>query len=337
MVNVQSRGIILEKTTEKFETEGVFNPACIRTEDGVTHMFYRAVAKGNRSTIGYCQLIDGKVANRAKKPFLVPEHDFEKHGLEDPRILKLDSLYYLFYTAFDGKSARVAYATSANLRNFQKHGVISPEIDYDSAIQIFKKQRLKESYEICKGICEEVGGKNMMLWDKDAFIFPKKIKGKFALIHRIMPDIQIAYFDDFSELDHDYWMSYLSHLRDSIILEQKYPFENRTMGGGCPPIETEEGWLLICHCSGFTESGVIYHATAALLDKENPQKVLGRLDVPLFSPEVAWENLGNVNDVVFPTGAVLVGDELTIYYGAADERVGAKSLSIKELLRELKK
>jgi len=109
------------------------------------------------------------------------------------------------------------------------------------------------------------------------------------------------------------------------------------MGGGCPPIETEEGWLLICHCSGFTESGVIYHATAALLDKENPQKVLGRLDVPLFSPEVAWENLGNVNDVVFPTGAVLVGDELTIYYGAADERVGAKSLSIKELLRELKK
>ena len=82
--------------------------------------------------------------------------------------------------------------------------------------------------------------------------------------------------------------------------------------------------------------GKIYHAGAALLDLNNPTKVIGRLKKPLFSPTEPWEKQGDVNNVVFPTGAVLKDAKLFIYYGAADKMIAAKSLNIKELLKELK-
>jgi len=79
----------------------------------------------------------------------------------------------------------------------------------------------------------------------------------------------------------------------------------------------------------------VYRVGCALLDKNNPTKVIGRLREPLFSPEKKWEKSGNVSNVVFPTGAVIFGKELYIYYGAADEKIGVASCNIDELLKEL--
>lgn len=337
MVTVKNEGIVLEKTEQKFENNGVLNPACVLTDDGITHMFYRAVQKGNFSTIGYCELINNRVVKRDKQPFLIPEYDFEKHGLEDPRIVKSGATYYLFYTAFDGINAMIAYATSSDLKSFQKHGVISPRIKYDKAIEIFKKQGLKESYETCKGYCEIVGIKNIQLWDKDAFIFPKKIGGNFALVHRILPEIEIVYIDNLDHLTEKYWEGYLPQLNKYVLLEQRYPFENGFVGGGCPPIETPQGWLMLYHGAQAGAGGLIYHASAVLLDLQNPQKVLGRLKNPLFSPVEAWEKIGVVNNVVFPTAAVVHGERLFIYYGAADHLIACKSINMKELINELLK
>ena len=86
MVNVNKIGILLEKTDHEFENEGVLNPAVIREDDSV-HIFYRAVQKGNHSTIGYCRL-DGPltIAERWDKPIIVPEFDYESQGIEDARI-----------------------------------------------------------------------------------------------------------------------------------------------------------------------------------------------------------------------------------------------------------
>ena len=94
MIKVKKEGIILEKTNLEFENEGVLNPAVIREGDSV-HLFYRAVQKGNHSSIGYCRL-DGPltVVERWDKPFMVPEFDYESHGVEDARIVKIDDLYY---------------------------------------------------------------------------------------------------------------------------------------------------------------------------------------------------------------------------------------------------
>ena len=130
MLKIKDEGIVLEKTNLAFESKAVLNPACIQVGD-ITHMFYRAVGQNNISSIGYCQLKDYKVIKRLDKPVLFPEADYEKGGLEDPRITFLDGTYYLFYTAYDGNDALIAYATSSDLIHFTKGGTISPKISYD--------------------------------------------------------------------------------------------------------------------------------------------------------------------------------------------------------------
>ncbi|MFH1889243.1 MAG: pesticidal protein Cry7Aa [Candidatus Omnitrophota bacterium] len=338
MVKVRSEGVILESSQNEFDNQAVLNPACVDI-DGITHMFYRGVRKGDmRSSIGYCQLSGDKVIKRLSEPVLFPEYDYENCGLEDPRIVYFEGVYYIFYTVYDGKNALFAYATSSDLTSFVKHGIISPRITYAEAGRIFgfSKSKIREKYFVFESYIKDRQGDDILLWEKDAFIFPKKIKNRFALIHRILPGIQVIYFDDFKDLTDDYWREYLKDLGSHIILESDYRFESRNVGGGCPPIETEYGWLLIYHAVEDSRRGRIYHAAAALLDYDEPTKVIGRMKRPLFSPKEEWEKLGDVNNVVFPTGSIIRDGRLYIYYGAADKRIAAKSVDMAELLKELK-
>ncbi len=336
MITVKNEGIILEKTNIEFENKSVLNPACIQIND-ITHMFYRATNRNNVSSIGYCQLKNNKVIKRLKKPILFPEYDYEKKGVEDPRITLLEGIYYLFYTAYDGKNALVAYATSKDLVHFSKQGLVSPKISYDKAEDIFRESKVRERYTMFEILYKEKGGKDILLFEKDALLFPQKINNKFALLHRILPGIQIIYFNNFSELTKNHWRDYFKNLGDFIVLDPLFWFENRNIGGGCPPIKTKDGWLIIYHAVEDTSSGKIYHASAALLDLKNPLKILGRLKEPLFSPKDSWEKSGITNNVVFPTGAVIKNKRLYIYYGAADKLIAAKSVNLAELLTELKK
>lgn len=338
MVIIQDKGIILGKTGLEFECQGVLNPGCLQ-EGEITHMYYRAFNSHLISSIGYCQLKDNKVINRFDHPILFPEYDYEKMGMEDPRITFIDDTYYLFYTAFDGKNALVAYATSADRVNFVKRGVISPKITYDEAEDIFSpsiaKTDLWDKYKFFEKRFMKLSGPDVLLWEKDACLFPKKFNGKFALLHRILPGIQVIFFNDFSELTENFWRKYLRAFHEGIVLEPKFLYENRNVGGGCPPLETQVGWLLIYHAVENTDEGRIYHASAALLDLNDPTKVLGRLERPFFSPVADWEKTGVTPNVVFPTGLEVNNDKLTIYYGAADTLIAAKSVSLKDLLREL--
>ena len=336
MLNLLSEGIILEKSSLDFESKGVFNPACIKTGN-TTHMFYRAISMDDISSIGYCQLKDNKkITKRMKKPLIFPEYVYEKRGVEDPRIVFIEDRYYMTYTAFDGKNALIAYATSKDLLNFKKQGTISPTLTYKDAGNILKVTNSWEKYAYYQRIYEKVFGDNVLVWDKDACLFPKKINGKYALLHRIFPNIQISYFEDFLQLNKNYWIDYLKKLDQYTILEPISSFENEYIGAGCPPIETSKGWLLIYHCAEHSENKRIYHAGAALLDIDNPLKVIARLETPLFSPTEDWEKIGNVNNVVFPTGAVIDNDILYIYYGAADKLICLKSVNLIELLEKVK-
>ncbi len=338
MIEVKNEGIILEVSESKFDNQAVLNPACVEV-DGVTHMFYRGVRKPDMfSSIGYCQLVDNKVVKRFSEPVISPERDYEKGGIEDPRIVFLDGIYYLFYTVYDRRNALIAYATSTDLVNFTKQGVISPRITYAEAGSLFGSSEIKirEKYFIFESYIRHRQGDDILLWEKDAFIFPKKINNKFALVHRILPGIQVIYFDDFKELTDDYWRDYLKNLGEYIILDSVSRFESRNIGGGCPPIETKDGWILIYHAVEDSRKGRIYHAGAALLDINDPTKIIARLKRPFFSPSEEWEKQGDVNNVVFPTGTIEKDGRLYIYYGAADKRIAAKSVEIEELLTELK-
>jgi predicted GH43/DUF377 family glycosyl hydrolase len=180
-------------------------------------------------------------------------------------------------------------------------------------------------------------GKDEYVWDKNVIFFPRRIDGKLCFLHRIKPDIQILVkVGALEELNEIFWHNYFFNFNENIVLAPKYDHESSYVGGGCPPIETEDGWLIIYHGVRDTIKGYVYSACVALLDLENPQKEIVRLPYALFKPELLWELKGEVNNVCFPTGTSIFGDRLFIYYGAADERIATASVSMSALLTELK-
>lgn len=338
MLNVKKEGVLLTKTEHGFEDEGVLNPAVIQDQNGI-HLFYRAVSKGNYSTIGYCKLSGPlEIESRSITPILFPQFPHEEKGVEDPRIVKIDDLYYLTYTAYDGVNALGALATSNDLEHWEKYGLVVPKITYDVFRHLAEsKAKIHEKYFRFNklGRSKENNGKSVYVWDKNVVFFPRRINGKLHFLHRVKPEIQLVAVTSLSELTTDFWHNYFLHLDESIVLSSKYKHELSYIGSGCPPIETQDGWLVIYHGVHDTIKGYVYTACAALLDINNPQKEIARLPYALFKPDEDWELTGYVNNVCFPSGTLLNGDTLYIYYGAADEQIATVSLSLSGLLKEL--
>ncbi len=331
MIIAKKEGVVLRKEGLAFENESVLNPAVIKEGDTI-HMFYRAVHIPNYSSIGYCKLDTPlMVKERWDKPILSPEFDYESHGMEDPRIVKIDGVYYLTYIAFDSVNALGALATSTDLQHFKKHGIIVPKIKYEDFDRYTKnKSELNEKY------LRYNRGANFLA-DKDLVFFPRRINGKLTFLHRIKPDIQLAAITDLKELNKEFWVNYFLHFDEHIFLAPKYPHEVSYVGSGCPPIETEHGWLIIYHGVKDVIKGYEYSCCAALMDIDDPRKEIARLPYPLFKPELDYELAGDVDDVCFPTGTVLENDTLYIYYGAADELIACASVSLSGLIDELLK
>ena len=340
MIEVKKEGIVLEKRSLGFEWEGVLNPAVINYDDNI-HVFYRAVAKGNYSSIGYAKFKNPlEVDERIDVPVIFPQFEYEEHGVEDGRIVRINKVFYLSYCAYDGVNALGALATSQDLINWEKHGIIVPQIMFDEFKRLAEtKGKINEKYlryNAHDGI-KEREGKKVLVCDKNVVFFPRRINGKLHFLHRIKPDIQIVRINEISELNTEFWQNYLLKFKENIVLAPKYKHEISYIGAGCPPIETEAGWLIIYHGVYDTINGYVYCACAALLDLENPQKEIARLPYPLFKPELTWEIKGEVNNVCFPSGAIIQNDTLYIYYGAADTRIGCVSVSLSELLLSLNK
>lgn len=343
MINVEKHGIILSATDHEFENNAVLNPGVFQ-EGNTVHIFYRAVQEGNFSTVGYAKA-EGplRVVERHEQPLIGRDFEYEKNGVEDPRIVKIDDTYYLTYTAYDGSNALGALATSTDLVHFDKQGILTPQLnyrDYEALLRCGDKGQLNTKYHRYYDMFEKLGiadNTNIFIYDKDVVFFPRKINGKFAMLHRLWPSIQIAYFEHWHDLTTSYWENYIRNLSDYIVLDPKVGFEGHYIGGGCPPIETDDGWLIIYHGVEEVAKGRIYHASAALVQIDKPELEISRLPYPLFSPTKDWEKHGEVNNVVFPTGSALFGDNLYLYYGAADRHIAVASVDINELLLELRR
>lgn len=338
MINIKREGVVLEKTTNEFENDSVLNPAVI-AEGKTLHMFYRAVKVHNKSSIGYCRLMGPtEIVNRSTEPLLSPQSDYECNGMEDPRIVQIEGVYYMTYTAYDGNNAMGGLATSEDLVNWKRRGIITPQLSFDHFRKLSaasedltnKYFRFDSSQET-----ETMSGKKLFVTDKDLVLFPRKINGKFYILHRIKPDIQLIVVEDFEELVDKFWRDYFINFSSHIIFKSKYPHESSYLGAGCPPIETPQGWLMIYHSVCDTVDGYIYSASAALLELDHPETEIARLPYPLFSPETEYELNGVVNRVCFPTGAAQFDDRLYIYYGAADKCIACVSVNLQELITEL--
>jgi len=300
---------ILEPISErKWESKAVFNPAAIY-ENGKVHILYRAMGEDNKSVIGYAVSTDGETINeRLPYPVYTPREPFEmkikegNFGCEDPRVVRIDDRFYMTYTAFDG-------------------GENPPRVVLSS---IKADDFLNRRWEWEKPIL--ISPPNID--DKDASLFPKKIKDKYVFLHRINDDIWIDFFDDLKFENNKY-------LDGSIMMHTRVDhWDQKKIGIAGPPIETGKGWLLLYH--GINETG-IYKVGACLLDIESPDTILSRLSYPIFEPEEKYEKEGLVNNVVFPCGNVVIDKTLYIYYGGADKVLGVAKMDLKMLLDELSK
>jgi predicted GH43/DUF377 family glycosyl hydrolase len=155
--------------------------------------------------------------------------------------------------------------------------------------------------------------------NKDAALFPDKVGGRYVMLHRRPPHIWLAYSDDLQR-----WVGH------SPIIEAlpHSDWENAKIGAAGPPIKTESGWLLIYH--GVSDDRR-YCLGAALLDLVDPSRVIARQARPILEPELDWEISGHVPSVVFSCGQVLMGDELYVYYGAADTVIGVAAIPMVDI------
>jgi predicted GH43/DUF377 family glycosyl hydrolase len=115
-------------------------------------------------------------------------------------------------------------------------------------------------------------------------------------------------------------------------------WDARKIGLSPPPIETDEGWLIIYHGVRHTAAGCLYRLGLAPLDREDPARCLLRGDEWVFGPQAEYERIGDVGDVVFPCGYTLGtdGDTLNLYYGAADTSLALATGSVRQLLEWLR-
>ena len=160
--------------------------------------------------------------------------------------------------------------------------------------------------------------------DKDACLFPRRFKGRFALIHRPIVRGQAHMWLCFSP-DLKHWGDHRS-----LIKTRDGYWDCHRVGLASQPIETSEGWMIFYHGVRVTTAGAIYRVGLALLDLEEPWIVLRRGDEWVLGPSAPYERIGDVNDVVFPTGAIVHKEmnQLYLYYGAADSAIAVATASL---------
>lgn len=224
----------------------------------------------------------------------LPEHPFEEWGCEDARVTRIGPHQWLIaYTALSRYGPAVSLATTPDLRSVTRLGVV------------------------------------MSPTNKDAAIFPEQFGDMWIMLHRPVTAgyEHIWYVSGESSFVH--WTS------PGILLPQRRGpwWDALRIGVGSPPIRTDEGWLLIYHGAKETMGHPVYRLGVALLDLDNPRKVVARSSDWVFAPDTDYEQRGLAPNVVYTCGALTRGDELWMYYGAADTVVGLAVARTSDLLR----
>ncbi|MDQ3653530.1 MAG: glycosidase [Chloroflexota bacterium] len=155
--------------------------------------------------------------------------------------------------------------------------------------------------------------------NKDAALFPRQVNDRYCAFHRIPSSMWIAWSDDL-----EIWGDV-----QRIMDPRPGCYDDLKLGAGGPPIETDQGWLVIYHG---VDRNKVYCLGVALLDKDDPSKVINRPREPILVPEEPWELVGDVPNVVFTCGTAELGDDYLVYYGAADRVIGLATANRQDLL-----
>jgi beta-1,2-mannosidase len=295
---------ILAPQDNDWESAGTFNPAVIFVNQksdargdsgGKFVMLYRAQDKGGTSRLGYAESTDGIHFTRLSEPVFSPSAEYEKDGgVEDPRLQKIDDLYYLTYTGYNKREAQLCLATSHDLLHWDRQGVILP------------------AYK----------GNWNVSWTKSGAIFPEKIDGKYWMY----------WLGTAADKTDQMGLSYSTDLlhwteatNTPVLRRRPGKFDSRVVEPGPPPIRTPDGIVLLYNGA---DNKLVYRTGIAIFDLADPRKLISRTDEPIFGPEKSWEKVGQVPNVVFVEGMAEAinpsggRNDYLFYYGAADKYVG---------------
>ncbi len=282
-----------------YPANAVFNPGACHFE-GQTLLLVRVEDRKGISHLTVARSADGYGGWAIDPhPSLLPSPETnpeELWGIEDPRLTWLDDqkCWAITYTAYSRAGPLVSLACTEDFRHFRRLGSVMPPED------------------------------------KDAALFPVRFGHRYAMLHRPV--------STFHPTGAHIWISFSPDLRHwgdhRILIEPRRGawWDAGKIGLSSPPLETPEGWLLLYHGVRMTPAGCLYRLGLALLDREDPTRVLHRSSEWIFGPHAAYEREGDVDNVVFPCGWTRDGDDLLIYYGAADTRVAIAHARVSELI-----
>jgi predicted GH43/DUF377 family glycosyl hydrolase len=318
---------ILSPNAHKWENLVTTNPtAWYDADSGEVKLIYRAAGDDEEHYIhlGLATSRNGYDFTRSgNKPLLSPGVDAPVGGLEDPRIVKMDGLYYLTFAFRPFAPGKYWIPVDKRKYNPPKLSAGWPRFLREnlSGTGLFISPDLaKWTYA---GMLT-----NPEFDDRDVIIFPEKIKGKYATLHRPMEWCGKKYGADYPAI----WIAFSDDLlgwKDiKLLAKGGYDWEQK-IGGSTPPIKTPRGWLVLYHAVGKDK---FYRIGAMLLDLENPLRILHRSPDWLLEPEEDYETNGFYKGVVFPCGNVVIGEKLFVYYGGADKYVGLATCNLNELL-----
>lgn len=283
----------------------LFNPAAIRV-GSKTVLLFRSQDRNHVSRIGYAESADGIHFTVRPQPVLSPQADYEKGGgVEDPRVVRINGVYYLTYTAYNLQDAQLCLATSSDLIRWHRRGVILP------------------AYR----------GTWNTKWTKSGAILPERVRGKWWMYYLGTKKDADGVFRDHMGLASS---TDLLHWKDAtakpVLDRRSGAFDSRVMEPGPAPFMTKAGILLLYN--GANEH-LVYGPGWVLFDRNDPGRVLARADHPFIVPTLDWERIGNVPNVIFLEGAVVDaakkgGLDLTGYYGAADKYIGSMRIHVSE-------
>ena len=317
VVRRSSHNPILVPSRERyFDAFAAFNPSPVK-RGRTTYLVYRAISSrdvlktpNQISTIGIAASRDGRHFEK-HLPFIEPKEEWERFGCEDPRVTFFEGAYYIFYTAlakypFEASGIRVAAAVSKDLKNISARHLVTP-----------------------------FNAKAMAL-------FPERVNGKVTAIfsaHTDQPPAKmvIAQADHIEDFwSKDFWNGFEERLDSCAIDPRRSDADHVEVGA--VPVKTKHGWLLLyAHIENYFTGGGprVFGIEALLLDLENPRKIIGRSKGPILAPEEQYELSGYVNNVIFPSGALVSGDTLEIFYGAADTTGCRAAVNLTDLVSSM--
>ena len=248
---------------------------------------------------------------------MLPDWKMWEKSVEDPRVTEIEGELYLTYVATPSPSPPGAVR--------RRLGIPRPESAHPRTA-LAKVNDLREFERM--GIITPYGAD-----ERDVVLFPEKIDGHYAVLHRPANWVGPEYDTSGPAI----WFAFMENLdqkmfHHKLVMKAETDWEGNKVGAGPPPVKTDNGWLLFYHG---VDKDSVYRAGAALLDLNEPWKVIARTPDPILEPEEEFERIGDVPNVVFPEGVVRIDNSLIIFYGAADKVCCAAFVDVDEFTSDL--